>query len=333
MNVAINGFGRIGRSVARILARDAEVNLVAVNDLSDPEQLAHLFKYDTVHGTFDGDISVDDGTMHVDDESFELVAEQDPTELPWDELDVDYVLECTGKFRSREDAGKHLEAGADHVLISAPGKGDIDYSVVYGVNHGGLEADMQIVDNASCTTNCLAPIAKVLNDEFGIESGSMTTVHSYTNSQNLLDGSHNKDWRRARAAAENIVPTTTGAAKAVTGVLPELEGKLDGMAVRVPTPNVSLVDLVVELQTDVTKQDVDAAMKSASDGELAGVLGYTDEPLVSSDLEGNPHSSIYDADSTMVTNGNMVKVISWYDNEWGFSNRMIDVVKHLQSLK
>ena len=333
MNVAINGFGRIGRSVARILARDAEVNLVAVNDLSDPEQLAHLFKYDTVHGTFDGDISVDDGTMHVDDESFELVAEQDPTELPWDELDVDYVLECTGKFRSREDAGKHLEAGADHVLISAPGKGDIDYSVVYGVNHGGLEADMQIVDNASCTTNCLAPIAKVLNDEFGIESGSMTTVHSYTNSQNLLDGSHNKDWRRARAAAENIVPTTTGAAKAVTGVLPELEGKLDGMAVRVPTPNVSLVDLVVELQTDVTKDDVDAAMKSASDGELAGVLGYTDEPLVSSDLEGNPHSSIYDADSTMVTNGNMVKVISWYDNEWGFSNRMIDVVKHLQSLK
>ncbi len=333
MNVAINGFGRIGRSVARILARDAEVNLVAVNDLSDPEQLAHLFKYDTVHGTFDGDISVEDGTMHVDDASFDLVAERDPTDLPWDELDVDYVLECTGKFRSREDAGKHLEAGADHVLISAPGRGDIDYSVVYGVNHGGLEADMQIVDNASCTTNCLAPIAKVLNDEFGIESGSMTTIHSYTNSQNLLDGSHNKDWRRARAAAENIVPTTTGAAKAVTGVLPELEGKLDGMAVRVPTPNVSLVDLVAELQTDVTKQDVDAAMKSASDGELAGVLGYTEEPLVSSDLEGNPHSSVYDADSTMVTNGNMVKVISWYDNEWGFSNRMIDVVKHLQSLK
>jgi glyceraldehyde 3-phosphate dehydrogenase len=333
MNVAINGFGRIGRSVARILARDAEVNLVAVNDLSDPEQLAHLFKYDTVHGTFDGDVSVEGSKIHVDDESFELVAERDPSDLPWGELGVDYVLECTGKFRTREDAGKHLQAGADHVLISAPGKGDIDYSVVYGVNHGGLEADMEIIDNASCTTNCLAPIAKVLNDEFGIESGSMTTVHSYTNSQNLLDGSHNKDWRRARAAAENIVPTTTGAAKAVTGVLPELEGKLDGMAVRVPTPNVSLVDLVVDLKTEVTKEDVDAAMKNASDGELAGVLGYTEEPLVSSDLEGNPHSSVYDADSTMVTNGNMVKVISWYDNEWGFSNRMIDVVKYMQSLK
>jgi glyceraldehyde 3-phosphate dehydrogenase len=333
MNVAINGFGRIGRSVARILARDAEVNLVAVNDLSDPEQLAHLFKYDTVHGTFDGDVSVEGSEIHVDNASFKLVAERDPSDLPWDELGVDYVLECTGKFRTREDAGKHLQAGADHVLISAPGKGDIDYSVVYGVNHGGLEADMEIIDNASCTTNCLAPIAKVLNDEFGIESGSMTTVHSYTNSQNLLDGSHNKDWRRARAAAENIVPTTTGAAKAVTGVLPELEGKLDGMAVRVPTPNVSLVDLVVDLKTDVSKEDVDAAMKNASDGELAGVLGYTEEPLVSSDLEGNPHSSVYDADSTMVTNDNMVKVISWYDNEWGFSNRMLDVVKYMQSLK
>jgi glyceraldehyde 3-phosphate dehydrogenase len=333
MNVAINGFGRIGRSVARILARDAEVNLVAVNDLSDPEQLAHLFKYDTVHGTFDGDVSVEGSKIQLDDESFELVAERDPSDLPWGELGVDYVLECTGKFRTREDAGKHLQAGADHVVISAPGKGDIDYSVVYGVNHGGLEADMEIIDNASCTTNCLAPIAKVLNDEFGIESGSMTTVHSYTNSQNLLDGSHNKDWRRARAAAENIVPTTTGAAKAVTGVLPELEGKLDGMAVRVPTPNVSLVDLVVDLKTEVTKEDIDAAMKSASDGELAGVLGYTEEPLVSSDLEGDPHSSVYDADSTMVTNDNMVKVISWYDNEWGFSNRMVDVVKYMQSLK
>jgi len=333
IRIGINGFGRIGRSVGRIVQDDPNVELVAVNDLTEPDQLAHLFKYDSVHGTFDRPVEFDGDSLHIDGSSSRILAEESPADLPWDELGVDYVFECTGLFRHSDDARKHLESGAEHVLISAPGKGEIDYSCVYGVNHGGLEPSMHLIDVASCTTNCLAPVAKVLHDEFGIENGLMTTVHSYTNSQNLLDGPNPKDFRRARAAAENIVPTTTGAAVAVTRVLPELEGKLDGMAIRVPTANVSLVDLVAKLRSDVSVDEVNRAVREASRGELEGVLGYTEEPLVSSDLVDNPHSSVFDAEKTMKTGSDFVKVLSWYDNEWGFANRMVDVAKHLDSIE
>jgi glyceraldehyde 3-phosphate dehydrogenase len=332
LRIAINGFGRIGRSVARIASGDPDIDLVAVNDLADPEQLAYLFKHDTVHGKFDGEVSLEGNTLTIAGDEVQVLSEKSPADLPWDEMQVDTVIESTGLFRHADDASQHLDAGAGRVLISAPGKGDIDYSVVYGVNHDGLEGDMAIVDVASCTTNCLAPIAKVLHEDFGIVNGSMTTVHAYTNSQNLLDGPHKKDPRRGRTAAQNMVPTTTGAATAVTEVIPELEGKLDGMAVRVPTPNVSLVDLSVRLENDVTVDEINAAMREHANGDLEGVLGYTEEPVVSTDMMDNPHSSIFDAESTMVTGGDFVKVISWYDNEWGFSNRMLDVAKHLESL-
>lgn len=329
MRIAINGFGRIGRCVCRIALDHPEVELVAVNDLTDPEQLAYLFEHDTVHGTYDGEVELEGATLMVDGEEIRILNERDPADLPWDEMGVEYALESTGQFRKADEAAKHLEAGAERVLISAPGKGDIDYSVVMGVNHEGLDPEeMQIVDVASCTTNCLAPVAKVLHEEFGLEHGLMTTVHSYTNSQNLLDGP-NKKIRRTRAAAENIVPTTTGAATAVTEVMPELEGRLDGMAMRVPTPNVSLVDLVAKLEADVAVEDVNTAMREAANGELEGILGYTEKPLVSSDLTNDPHSSIFDADSTMLTGDGLVKVLSWYDNEWGFSNRMLDVLEYI----
>lgn len=333
IRIGINGFGRIGRSIARIVSDDPEVELAAVNDLTEPEQLAHLFKYDTVHGTFEGSVDLEGDTLTVEGDSMRVLSEESPADLPWDDLGVDYAFECTGLFRQAEDARKHLDAGAERVLLSAPGKGDIDYSCVYGVNHDGLDPSMRIVDVASCTTNCLAPVAKVLHDSFGIENGLMTTVHAYTNSQNLLDGPNPKDYRRARAAAENLVPTTTGAAVAVTRVLPELEGKLDGMAIRVPTPNVSLVDLVAKLETDVSVDDVNEAMREAAHGDLEGVLGYTEEPLVSSDIVNNPHSSFFDAEKTMKSGEDFVKVLSWYDNEWGFSNRMVDVAKHFEEIQ
>jgi glyceraldehyde 3-phosphate dehydrogenase len=330
--IAINGFGRIGRCVGRILNDKPDIELVAVNDLADGEQLAYLFDYDTVHGSFDGDVNYEGDSLTIDGDSIRLFSEQNPSDLPWDELDIDFAFECTGQFRHREDAQKHIEAGSDYVLISAPGKGDIDYSVVMGVNHDGIDpGSMEVIDVASCTTNCLAPVAKVLNDEFGIENGLMTTIHSYTNSQSLLDGPNSKDFRRGRTAAANMVPTTTGAAVAVTRVIPELEGKLDGMAVRVPTPNVSMIDLVAQLDADADGDAVNQALKEASKSELEGVLGVTEEPIVSTDMLNNPHSSVADLESTMTVEGGGVKVISWYDNEWGFANRMVDVAEYIQA--
>ena len=330
IKIAINGFGRIGRCVARIALADDNVDLVAINDLTSPEQLAYLFKYDSTHGRYDGNVELGDGVMNVDGDSFKVLQERDPANLPWEELGVDYVLECTGFFRKREDAAKHLEAGASFVLISAPGKG-IDMTFVMGVNHDQFNADMQIIDVASCTTNCLAPVAKVLHEAFGIERGLLTTVHAYTNGQNLLDSPHPKDFRRARAAAINMVPTTTGAAVAVTRALPELEGKLDGMAVRVPTPNVSMIDLVCTFENDVTIDSINDAMREAAAGPLKGVLGIAEDPVVSSDLIDDPHSSIFDIGSTMTLGPRMAKVVSWYDNEWGYSNRMIDALKYADS--
>lgn len=324
--IGINGFGRIGRSVARIALDDADVELVGINDLCDLDQLAHLFKRDSVHGTYHGDVEVTGDGLRIDDSEIKVTSISDPSELPWDDLGVDIAIESTGVFRKREDAAKHLEAGADNVVISAPGKGT-EFSLCFGVNEDQYDPSLDIIDTASCTTNCLAPVAKVLHDNFGIEKGLMTTIHAYTNSQNILDGPHKKDFRRARAAAVNQIPTTTGAANAVTEVLPELEGKLDGMAIRVPTPNVSCIDFVVSLEKSVDVDTVNEAFESAANGPMEGVLGYTDEPLVSSDFVGNPHSSIVDADATMGLDDGFIKVISWYDNEWGFSNRLVDAVK------
>ena len=322
--VAINGFGRIGRLVARaILERDDHgLELVAINDLADAKANAMLFKRDSVHGPFPGEVSSDGDAMVVNGKRIKVTAERDPAKLPHKELGVDVALECTGFFTDREGGQKHLDAGAKRVLISAPAKG-ADLTVVYGVNHDKLTAEHMIVSNASCTTNCLAPVAKVLNDALGIERGLMTTVHAYTNDQKILDQIHS-DMRRARAAAMSIIPTTTGAARAVGEVLPELKGKLDGSAIRVPTPNVSLIDLTFTPKRDTTKDEVNAILKAASDGALKGILAYTDEPLVSIDLNGDPASSTVDSLETAVLEGKLVRVVSWYDNEWGFSNRMVD---------
>lgn len=330
LKIAINGFGRIGRAVGRIAAKDPNIDLVAINDLTSPELLAHLFKYDTVHGRYDGEVSVDGNKIIIDGDVIEISSERDPANLKWGEKGVDYVLECTGFFRKRADAAKHLEAGAKKVLISAPGKG-VDMTVVMGVNHEDYKAEYDIIDVASCTTNCLAPVAKVLDDVFGIEHGLMTTIHSYTNDQRLLDAPHS-DFRRARAAAQNIVPTSTGAAIAVTRVLPQLEGRLDGMAVRVPTPNVSCVDLVANLKKQATVEEINAAMKEASEGSLKGILGYTEDPIVSSDVMTIPYSSLFDAEITTTIGPSMVKILTWYDNEWGYSNRMIDTLKHVHGV-
>lgn len=331
LKIGINGFGRIGRAVGRIAAKDPNIDLVGINDLTSPEQLAYLFKYDSVHGRFDGDVSVEGNTLIIDGDRVEISAERDPSKLAWGDKGVDYVLECTGVFRKREDAAKHLEAGAKKVLISAPGK-DVDMTVVMGVNHEDYKAEFDIIDVASCTTNCLAPVAKVLDDTFGIVSGLMTTVHAYTNDQRLLDAPHSKDFRRARAAAQNMVPTSTGAAIAVTRVLPQLAGKLDGMAIRVPTPNVSCVDLVATVAKDVTVEAVNAAMKEAAEGSLAGVLGYTEDPIVSTDVMTVSYSSLFDSGLTKVAGDRLVKIITWYDNEWGYSSRMIDVLKHVDGV-
>ena len=329
MKVAINGFGRIGRVVFRQAWDNPELDIVAVNDLTDSAMLAHLLKYDSVHGTFGPEVTHDEENIIVDGKKIRVFAEKDPSELPWGDLGIDVVLESTGVFRSKEKAGLHLKAGAKKVLLSAPGKGDIK-TLVMGINENDYDPQADdVVSNASCTTNCLAPIAKVLEEKFGIRKGLMTTVHSYTNDQRILDLPH-EDYRRARAAAQSMIPTTTGAATAVTKVLPSLKGKLDGMAVRVPTPNVSLVDLVAELEKPATVEEVNAALKEAAEGDLKGLLFVSDLPLVSRDYNGNTASSTVDALSTMTIGENLVKVISWYDNESGYSARCIDLLLHMQ---
>ena len=324
VKVAINGFGRIGRLVARaILERpDCGLELVAINDLADAKANALLFKRDSVHGPFPGEVSAEGDQMIVNGKAIKVTAERDPANLPHGALGVDIALECTGFFTDADSAGKHLAAGAKRVLISAPAKG-VDLTVVYGVNHDKLTGEHKIVSNASCTTNCLAPVAKVLNDTLGIERGLMTTVHAYTNDQKILDQIHS-DMRRARAAGMSIIPTTTGAARAVGEVLPELKGKLDGSAIRVPTPNVSLVDLTFTPKRDTSVEEVNKILKDASEGTLKGVLAFSDEPLVSIDYNHNPASSTVDSLETAVLEGKLVRVVSWYDNEWGFSNRMVD---------
>jgi glyceraldehyde 3-phosphate dehydrogenase len=323
--VAINGFGRIGRLVARAMLEkgDSGLELVAVNDLADAKSNALLFKRDSVHGAWPGEVGADGNDLVVDGRRIHVTAERDPGKLPHKQFGIDIVLECTGFFTDRDQAEAHLAAGAKKVLISAPAKG-VDLTVVFGVNHEKLKAEHMIVSNASCTTNCLAPVAKVLNDTIGIERGLMTTIHAYTNDQKILDQIH-KDMRRARAAAMSMIPTTTGAARAVGEVLPELKGKLDGSAVRVPTPNVSMVDLVFTPKRDTDVAEVNGALKAASQsGPLKGILAYTDEPLVSIDFNHNPVSSTVDSLETAVLEGKLVRVLSWYDNEWGFSNRMVD---------
>ncbi|RAZ68644.1 glyceraldehyde-3-phosphate dehydrogenase [Planococcus maitriensis] len=326
VSIAINGFGRIGRMVFRQAVLMDDVTISAVNASYPAETLAHLIKYDTNHGTFSGEVKAEENALVVNGKRIQLVSERDPLKLPWDEMGVDIVIEATGKFNSRDKAALHLEAGAKKVILTAPGKNE-DITIVMGVNDDKLDVEKHdIISNASCTTNCLAPVAKVLNDAFGIENGLMTTVHAYTNDQKNLDNPH-KDLRRARACAQSIIPTSTGAAKALSLVLPELEGKLHGLALRVPTPNVSLVDLVVDVQQDVTVEDVNRAFTEASKGALAGILDLTMEPLVSIDFNTNPSSAIVDGLTTIVMGDRKVKVLAWYDNEWGYSARVVDLMK------
>ena len=330
IKVGINGFGRIGRNVFRAMMNHPELEVVAVNDLTDSKTLAHLLKYDSVHGKFDGEVAATENGFSVNGREIKVLAERDPAQIKWADYGVDIVVESTGRFTNRDDAAKHLIGGAKKVIISAPAKGE-DITIVMGVNHEKYDAaSHHVISNASCTTNCLAPFAKVLHENFGIRRGLMTTVHAYTNDQQILDLPH-KDLRRARAAGQSIIPTTTGAAKAVSLVLPELKGKLNGFAMRVPTKNVSVVDLVAELDQEVTVEQVNEALRKAAEGELKGILNYSEEPLVSVDYNGDPHSSTIDALSTMVLEGNMVKVVSWYDNEWGYSNRVVDLASYIAS--
>lgn len=330
IKVGINGFGRIGRCVLRSAAKNSEIEFVAINDLTAPETLAHLLQYDSVHGILREEISFDAESITVAGKKIRILAEKDPAKLPWKDLGVEVVLESTGLFTKREGAAKHLEAGAKKVIISAPATNE-DVTLVLGVNNDAYNpANHHIISNASCTTNCLAPVAKVLLDNFGLKRGLMTTIHSYTNDQKVLDLPH-KDLRRARAAALSMIPTTTGAAKAVSLVLPSLKGKLDGMAIRVPTPNVSVVDLVAELEKDTSAQAVNEALSKAASGPLKGILEYTDKPLVSCDFNGNDRSSIVDGLSTKVLENRMVKVLAWYDNEWGYSSRVRDLILFLKS--
>ncbi len=328
--IAINGFGRIGRGVLRALieSKATDIDVVAINDLAPPERLAHLLKYDSVHGRLNAPVTLDGDTLRVAGQEIRLTAIRAPQDLPWG--DVDIAMECTGLFTTRESAGKHLENGARRVLISAPGK-DVDRTVVYGVNHDELTADDLIVSNASCTTNCLAPVAKVLDDAFGIRTGYMTTIHAFTGDQPSHDTDH-KDLYRARAASMSMIPTSTGAARAISLVLPQLEGRLEGSAVRVPTPNVSMVDLVFTPERPATRDTVNAAIKAAAEGPLAGVLGYEEDPCVSIDFNHDPHSSVFAAPQTNVTRDGLVRVVSWYDNEWGFSNRMLDNARRMGAL-
>jgi glyceraldehyde 3-phosphate dehydrogenase len=332
VRVAINGFGRIGRLVFRALHQRFEFEIAAINDLADPVSLGHLLRYDSVHGRFRGTVEPGEGELRVDGKPVKVLAVKDPAELPWRELGVQLVVEATGVFTRRADLEKHLAAGARRVVLTVPAKDEIDATVVLGVNDAILRPEHRIVSNASCTTNCLAPLAKVLHDAFGIEHGLMTTVHAYTNDQRILDLVH-KDMRRARAAAMNIIPTTTGAARAVGKVIPELKGKLDGLALRVPVPDGSVVDLTVTLRKEVTVPEVNAAVKTAAEGPMKGILQYTEDPIVSSDVVGNPVSCLFDAGSTMVMAGRTVKTIAWYDNEWGYSSRVVDLLARLAALE
>ncbi|QHZ49502.1 type I glyceraldehyde-3-phosphate dehydrogenase [Paenibacillus larvae] len=330
VKVGINGFGRIGRNVFRAALNNKDVEIVAINDLTNVATLAHLLKYDTTHGVLDATVEAGEGEIKVNGKSIKVYAERDPQNLPWGSLGVEIVVESTGIFTAKEKAEAHIKAGAKKVIISAPAKNE-DITIVMGVNEDKYDAaNHHVISNASCTTNCLAPFAKVLDEKFGIVKGMMTTVHSYTNDQQVLDLPH-KDLRRARAAAENIIPSTTGAAKAVALVLPQLKGKLNGMAMRVPTPNVSVTDLVVETSKNVTVQEVNAALKEAANGPLKGIMNYSEEPLVSKDYNGDPASSTIDSLSTMVVGDNLLKVVSWYDNEWGYSNRVVDLVNYIAS--
>jgi glyceraldehyde 3-phosphate dehydrogenase len=328
IRVAINGFGRIGRAVFRIAFNNDKVDVVAINDLTDPSTLAHLLKYDSVHGVWGHEVKAEGDHISVDGKEIKILSEKDPANLPWKEMSVSVVMECTGLFRTREKASLHIQAGAQKVLISAPAKGE-DITIVMGVNDSLYNSETHnIISNASCTTNCYAPITYILHKHFGVKHGFMTTIHSYTNDQRILDLPHS-DLRRARAAAVNMIPTTTGAAKAIGLVIPELKGKLDGISVRVPTPNVSVVDAVYVLEKNATVEEINSLMKQYAEGSMKGILRYCDEPLVSSDFNGDSHSSILDADSTAVMEGNMVKLLSWYDNEWGYSSRMVDLLLKL----
>lgn len=331
MKVAINGFGRIGRSVFRIIGRQPDMEVVAINDLFDHDALAYLLKYDTIMGRYKGSVRIAGNQLIANNSEVSMLKIRDPKDLPWGDLGVDVVVEATGIFRTRESLEPHLKAGAKKVILTVPSKDEIDYTVVIGVNEGGLKTDHKIISNASCTTNCLAPMAKILNDAFGIKQGLMTTTHAYTNDQRLADVPH-KDWRRSRAAAENIIPTTTGAARAVGKVLPELFGKLDGIAARVPVPDGSVVDLVIEVEKNVTANDVhEVVSKASKSSQMKNILEYSTEPIVSSDIIGNPHSSIYDAPFTRVIENKYIKTLNWYDNEWGYSNRVVDLIRLLSN--
>jgi glyceraldehyde 3-phosphate dehydrogenase len=326
--VAINGFGRIGRNVFRVSSKRSDVEIVAINDMFAADQLAHLLKYDSVYGQFDGTVEVVKDGLKVNGKTIKVTSEKDPAKLPWKALGVDLAIESTGVFRKREQCALHLEAGAKKVILTVPAKDEIDRTIVLGVNDEMLASEDQIVSNASCTTNCLAPITKVLHDNYTIKSGLMTTVHAYTSDQRLIDTPHS-DMRRARAAALNIIPTTTGAAKAIGKVIPDLNGKLDGMAMRVPIPTGSIVDFVAEVEKDASVDSINAAMKKAAEGPMKGVLQYCEDPIVSSDIVANPHSSIFDSLATMVVAGKLIKLVSWYDNEWGYSNRVVDLIGKL----
>ena len=330
-HVGINGFGRIGRSVFRILSERDDINVVCINDLFENEQLAYLLKYDTVMGIFKKEVKATADALHVGDQKVAMTEHRDPAAIPWKDLGVDVVIESTGVFRERAPLQKHLAAGANKVLLTVPAKEEIDATIVLGVNDDALKAEHRIVSNASCTTNCLAPIAKIIDDAFGLEEGFITTVHAYTNDQRLADVPH-KDFRRSRAAGENIIPTTTGAARAVGQVLPRLKGKLDGLAMRVPVPDGSIVDLVCRLGKNASAAEVNGAVRSAAEGPMQRVLEYSEEPLVSSDIIGNPHSSIFDAMSTSSLNDGYLRVVSWYDNEWGYSNRVVDLIDKMVTL-
>jgi glyceraldehyde 3-phosphate dehydrogenase len=329
--IGINGFGRIGRSVFRILSERDDINVVCINDLFENEQLAYLLKYDTVMGIFKKEVKATEDALYVNDQKVEMTEYRDPAQIPWKDLGVDVVIESTGVFRERAGLEKHLAAGAKKILLTVPAKDEIDATIVLGVNDDELKAEHRIVSNASCTTNCLAPIAKILDESFGLEEGFITTVHAYTNDQRLADVPH-KDFRRSRAAGENIIPTTTGAARAVGQVLPGLKGKLDGLAMRVPVPDGSIVDLVARVQGKPAAEEVNAAVRRAADGPMKQVLEYSEAPLVSSDIIGNPHSSIFDAMSTSSLEDGYLRVVSWYDNEWGYSNRVVDLIDRMATM-
>ncbi len=326
IRIGINGFGRIGRTVSRVMQQRSDFEIVAINDLADPKALAHLLKYDSVFRCFNGTVEAAENAIIVNGNKIRVTSERDPAALPWKQMEVDFVIESTGIFRERAQIQKHLDAGAKKVLLTVPPKGEIDAMIVLGVNNDMLKPEHKIISNASCTTNCLAPMVKILNDEFGLERGLMTTVHAYTNDQKVADMIHS-DLRRARAAAQNIIPTTTGAAKAVGKVIPELDGKLNGIALRVPVVDGSITDFVAVTKKKVTVDSVNSAVKSAAAGALKGILEYCEDPIVSSDIIGNPHSCIFDSLSTMCLGDNMVKVLGWYDNEWGYSNRVCDLIK------